>query len=117
MLDCDNTLRCYRRRWYRKYPIGQDGVGLAYMEFQKAIKKLRESGIILALVSKNNNDDVINVLEKHESMVLKKEDIAAFKLIGMKRVKIFENFSKDLFLGLDSFVFWMTIHQKETKSK
>ena len=51
----------YRRRWYRKYQLGQDGVGLACMEFQKLSIT---GGIILALIKKNNNDDVINVLEK-----------------------------------------------------
>ena len=66
LLDCDNTLWGIGEDGIENIQLGQDGVGLAYMEFQKAIKKLQESGIILALVSKNNNDDVINVLEKHE---------------------------------------------------
>ena len=76
--------------------LGQDGVGLAYMEFQKAIKKLQESGIIQALVSKNNNDDVINVLEKHESMVLKKY-VAAFKINWNEKSQNIRELSKDLF--------------------
>ena len=108
LLDCDNTLwgGVIGEDGIENIQLGQDGVGLAYMEFQKAIKKLQESGIILALVSKNNNDDVINVLEKHESMVLKKEDIAAFKINWNEKSQNIRELSKDLFLGLDSFVFW-----------
>ena len=64
------------------------------MEFQKAIKKLLG---IINLVSKNNNDDVINVLEKHESMVLKKEDIAAFKINWNEKSKYSRTFKRLIF--------------------
>ena len=108
LLDCDNTLwgGVIGEDGIEKIQLGQDGVGLAYMEFQKAIKKIQESGIILALVSKNNDDDVINVLEKHESMILKKKDITAFKINWNEKSQNIRQLSKDLFLGLDSFVFW-----------
>ena len=108
LLDCDNTLwgGIIGEDGIEKIQLGQDGVGLAYMEFQKAIKKIQESGIILALVSKNNNDDVINVLEKHKSMILKKKDITAFKINWNEKSQNIRQLSKDLFLGLDSFVFW-----------
>ena len=108
LLDCDNTLwgGVIGEDGIEKIQLGQDGVGLAYMEFQKAIKKIQESGIILALVSKNNNDDVINVLEKHKSMILKKKDITAFKINWNEKSQNIRQLSKDLFLGLDSFVFW-----------
>ena len=108
LLDCDNTLwgGVIGEDGLEKIQLGQDGVGLAYMEFQKAIKKIQESGIILALVSKNNNDDVINVLEKHKSMILKKKDITAFKINWNEKSQNIRQLSKDLFLGLDSFVFW-----------
>ena len=75
LLDCDITLwgGVVGEDGIEKIKLGQDGIGLAFLEFQKAIKKLQESGIILGLVSKNNHEDVINVLEKHKSMILKKK--------------------------------------------
>ena len=108
LLDCDNTLwgGVIGEDGIEKIQLGQDGVGLAYIEFQKAIKKIQENGIILALVSKNNSEDVINVLEKHKSMILKKKDIAAFKINWKEKSENIRQLSKDLFIGLDSFVFW-----------
>ena len=108
LLDCDNTLwgGVIGEDGIEKIQLGQDGIGLAYIEFQKAIKKIQENGIILALVSKNNSEDVINVLEKHKSMILKKKDIAAFKINWKEKSENIRQLSKDLFIGLDSFVFW-----------
>ena len=108
LLDCDNTLwgGVIGEDGIEKIQLGQDGVGLAYIEFQKAIKKIQENGIILALVSKNNSEDVINVLEKHKSMILKKKDIAAFKINWKEKSENIRQLSKDLLIGLDSFVFW-----------
>ena len=108
LLDCDNTLwgGVIGEDGLEGIQLGQDGVGLAYIEFQKAIKKIQENGIVLALVSKNNVDDVMNVLEKHKSMILKKSDIAAFKINWRDKSTNIRQLSKELFLGLDSFVFW-----------
>ena len=108
LLDCDNTLwgGVIGEDGLEGIQLGQDGVGLAYVEFQKAIKKIQENGIVLALVSKNNVDDVMNVLEKHKSMILKKNDIAAFKINWRDKSTNIRQLSKELFLGLDSFVFW-----------
>ena len=108
LLDCDNTLwgGVIGEDGIEKIQLGQDGLGLAYTEFQKAIKKIQESGIIIALVSKNNSGDVMNVLENHKSMILKKKDIAAFKINWREKSDNIRQLSKDLFLGLESFVFW-----------
>jgi len=108
LLDCDNTLwgGVIGEDGIEKIQLGQDGLGLAYTEFQKAIKKIQESGIIIALVSKNNSSDVMNVLENHKSMILKKKDIAAFKINWKEKSDNIRQLSKDLFLGLESFVFW-----------
>ena len=108
LLDCDNTLwgGVVGEEGIEKINLGQDGIGLAFLEFQKAIKKIQESGIILGLVSKNNHEDVMNVLEKHKSMIINKKDISIFKINWDQKSKNIRQISKDLFLGLDSFVFW-----------
>ena len=49
--------------------IGQDGVGKAYQEFQKAILEIKNRGILLVLSSKNNKEDVVDVLKKHNEMI------------------------------------------------
>ena len=37
---------------FENLKIGQDGIGLAYLEFQKAIKKIKDSGVIIVILSK-----------------------------------------------------------------
>ena len=108
LLDCDNTLwgGVIAEDGIENLQIGQDGVGLAYQDFQKVIIKLKAKGIILALVSKNNEKDVKNVLEKHKSMIIKNKDISAYKVNWSEKSKNIKKISEDLFLGLDSFVFW-----------
>ena len=117
LLDCDNTLwgGVIAEDGMENLQIGQDGVGLAYQDFQKAIKKLQSKGIILVLVSKNNEKDVKNVLEKHKSMIIKNKDISAYKVNWSEKSKNIKKISEDLFLGLDSFYFGMIILLKEKK--
>ena len=85
--------------------IGQDGIGTAFSDFQKSILKVKNSGILIVLVSKNNREDVENVLENHQSMILKK-DITAMKVNWNEKSKNIRQLSQDLSLGLNSFVFW-----------
>ena len=40
-----------------KLQLGQDGLGQAFIEFQKKIKKLKDNGLLLAVASKNNLED------------------------------------------------------------
>ena len=108
VLDCDNTLwgGVIGEDGIRNIKLGQDGVGKAYQDFQKSIKRLQEKGIILALNSKNNEEDVFEVLDKHPGMIIKKKDIISFKINWQDKSKNLIEISNELNLGLDSFVFW-----------
>ncbi len=108
LLDCDNTLwgGVIGEDGIENIKIGQDGIGLAYQDFQKSIIKLKNKGIILALVSKNNEDDVKKVVNKHKSMIIKNNDISAYKVNWKEKSQNIKKLSEDLLLGLDSFVFW-----------
>ena len=86
--------------------LGQDGVGQAYKDFQKAIKKIKNLGIVLVLLSKNNEKDVRNVLRNHQDMILKENDIAAFKVNWKSKSHNISELSNELYLNPDSFVFW-----------
>ena len=82
VLDLDNTL------WGGV--LGEDGVygiklggdypGKAFLLFQESILELSKSGIILAICSKNNEDDVMEVWQKHPLMVLKKDHFATWRI-------------------------------------
>lgn len=108
ILDCDNTL------WggvlgddgFEKIDIGNDGIGNAFIDFQKEIIRQNKKGILLAICSKNDEEDVLEVFEKHSSMVLKKSHMVSFKVNWTEKYKNIKEISDELSLDLDSFVFW-----------
>lgn len=108
LLDCDNTLwgGVIAEDGISKIKIGDEGEGLAFCEFQKAIKKLKNQGVIIILVSKNVKEDVIKVIKEHRSMILKEKDISAFKINWLDKSKNIQDISTELSLNMDSFVFW-----------
>lgn len=108
LLDCDNTIwgGVIGEDGLKGIQLGQDGLGKAFVDFQLALKKLSSEGTLLALVSKNNESEVWNVFEKHNSMVLKKEDIVSFKLDWNEKFYNIKKISNEINIGLDSLVFW-----------
>ena len=97
--DCDNTL------W--KGVIGEDGVnGVSiFSGVQRKIVSLVENGVLLCLSSKNNPEDVEEVLEKNKDMVLTNEHILLKKVSWQDKASSLRELSEELNLGLDSFVF------------
>lgn len=97
-LDFDNTL------W--RGVIGEDGASgvVPFTEFQRGIKALRERGVLLAGLSKNNVADV-EPIWCDSRMVLKREDFAALRIDWNDKVTNLADVARDLNLGTDSFVF------------
>ena len=48
----------------------------------------------------------MNVIQNHQSMVLKKDDFVSFKINWDEKYNNMKQISKELMLGMDSFVFW-----------
>jgi len=106
--DLDNTL------W--SGIVGDDGLegikigsnnplGEAHLQLQKALKALKNRGILLAISSKNNFNVALEAIEKHPNMLLRKEDFVAKKINwNDKAVNILEILS-DLNLHASSAVF------------
>ena len=108
ILDCDNTLwgGVLGEDGIKSISLGQDGVGRAFVDFQKTVKSLLSQGMLLAIASKNNEKDVLEVFDKHQSMQLKRKDIINFKVNWEEKSNNIKTISEELDLGLDSFVFW-----------
>lgn len=92
--------------------LGLDGVhlgpaapGSEYVEFQKALLNLTHRGILLAICSRNNPDDVIPVLRHHPYMVLREEHFAAMRINWNNKADNIREITKELNIGLDSIVF------------
>lgn len=107
ILDCDNTL------WGGV--LGEDGIegikigdtypGKAFQDFQASIIELSKQGIILALCSKNNEEDVWEAFDKNPYMVLKREHISAHRINWQNKASNIMELADELNIGLDSMVF------------
>lgn len=85
--------------------LGEDGLGKAYEDFQREILKLHEKGIILAICSKNNESDALEVLRKHKGMILKEESFVSKRINWTDKATNILEISKEINIGLDSMVF------------
>ena len=85
--------------------LGESLYGAAYRDAQKRIQEIARTGILLAIVSKNNIEDVDAVFEKNPFMVLKKEDFVAILANWKPKAENIRSLASALNLGLDAFVF------------
>ncbi len=85
--------------------LGDRYPGSAYLEFQQAVLTLHRRGVVLAVNSKNNMDDVREVFEKHPAMVLRPEHFAAMRVNWQDKVTNMLELAEELRLGIESFVF------------
>lgn len=108
VLDLDNTL------WGGV--IGEDGVqGVkvgtggpideAYHAFQKYLLTLKRCGIILAIASKNNYDDVAELFEARPEMPLKLADFSAVEINWTDKHESLVRIAQTLNIGIDSLMF------------
>ena len=83
VLDCDNTL------WGGV--VGESGadnilLGLGeypsnvFSDFQKKLKVLTRNGVLLAMCTKNNKSDILEVFEKNPNQILKLEDFVSTRI-------------------------------------
>ena len=85
--------------------IGPDWPGREYLEFQKAILELYGQGVILAINSKNNLDDVMQVLNEHPHMLLREKHFASIQVSWDPKPQNMERIARQINIGLDSLVF------------
>ncbi len=108
VLDCDNTLwgGVVGEDGIAGLTLGQDGKGAAFVDFQCAIKSLAERGTVLAIASKNDENDVWSVFDKHPNMILKRDDIAAWRINWSEKGENIVAIAEELGVGIDSLAFW-----------
>lgn len=107
VLDCDNTL------WGGI--VGEDGTdgicigaehpGSSFREFQLEALNLYSRGVILALCSKNNMDEVLEVFRTRPEMILREEHISSMRVNWQDKATNLREIATELNIGLDSIVF------------
>lgn len=84
---------------------GHDSVGEAFIDFQRALKSLKRRGILLALVSKNEESVALEAIRKHPEMVLRESDFVAHRINWQDKARNIAEIVQSLNLGLQSVVF------------
>lgn len=107
VIDLDNTI------WGGI--VGEDGLdgiklgaeypGNAYLEVQRAILDLHRRGIILAICSKNNPDDALEVFKRHDAMLLRLDHFAATRINWKSKAENIRELALDLNIGIDALAF------------
>ena len=108
IFDCDNTL------W--DGILGEDGFdniemssnsikGKIFNEVQKIALKLNNKRVILGLCSKNNMEDVEEVLNSHPDMIIKNQNLSIKKINWNNKASNLKEIADELNVGLDSIVF------------
>ena len=101
-VDCDNTL------WTGI--CGEDGprgvtIDDSRRSLQHVLAAQREQGMLLTLVSKNNEEDVDETFAEHPEMPLRRSDLAATRINWEPKSKNLLQLASQLNLGLNSFIF------------
>lgn len=107
VLDLDNTM------WGGV--LGEDGVegialgdtypGNVFLDFQRCVIEASKNGVILAVCSKNNEEDVIEVWNKHPFMQIGESVISSYRINWNDKASNIKEIAEELNIGLDSFVF------------
>ncbi len=84
---------------------GHDGLGEAFADFQRAVKNLTRRGIVLAVVSKNEEATALEAIRSHPEMVLREDDFVAHRINWRDKAQNILEIAKELNLGLQSVVF------------
>lgn len=86
--------------------LGPSAPGVEYMDFQEALLNLTRRGILLAICSKNNLDDVLPILQNHPYMRLREEHFAATRINWRNKADNTREIAEELNIGIDSLVFF-----------
>jgi FkbH-like protein len=101
-IDLDNTLH--------RGVLGEDGINgvqltLGHRDFQQFIKSLRQRGIFIALVSRNERLDVEALFEQRQDYPLRWEDFSAIEVSWRDKAAAIGSIAKALRIAPDAVLF------------
>ncbi|MBR3100583.1 MAG: HAD-IIIC family phosphatase [Muribaculaceae bacterium] len=107
VLDLDNTLwgGVLGEEGVAGIKIGGDYPGKAFTYWQQALMNLKNSGVMLAVCSKNNEQDVFEVWDKNPYLILRKDNFVAWRINWQDKATNLQELAAELNIGLDSMVF------------
>ncbi|MGC2309179.1 MAG: HAD-IIIC family phosphatase [Nitrososphaeraceae archaeon] len=108
VLDLDNTLwgGIVGEDGYEGIKLSPQPPGTSFVEFQRIIQALYARGIILAINSRNNEDEALRVIREHPYMVLREDNFASIKINWNDKISNMKAIAEELNIGLDSLVYF-----------
>jgi len=112
VLDLDNTLwgGVVGESGVEGIHLGPTAEGRSFLEFQEYLLSLFKRGVILAINSKNNEEDALKAIREHPHMVLKEEHFAAMRINWNDKVANMKSLAEEINIGLESMVFFDDDH-------
>ena len=107
VLDLDNTLwgGIVGEDGFEGIELGPKAPGNAYVEFQRLLLSLYQRGVILAINSKNNPEEALQVIRDHPYMVLREENFASIRINWENKITNIREIAQALNIGLESIVY------------
>jgi FkbH-like protein len=108
LLDLDDTLWggiIGDEGWENIRLGGHDSIGEAFVDFQKELKSLKNRGVLLGIVSKNEESVALEAIQNHPEMVLRSDDFVGWRINWADKAMNIAELVSDLNLGIDSVVF------------
>jgi FkbH-like protein len=107
VVDLDNTLwgGVVGEEGLSGIKLGSEYPGAAFRDVQRALLDLHQRGILLAICSKNNEDDAMEVLQRHPGMLLKPSDFASIRLNWEEKATNLVDIARELNIGVDALAF------------
>ncbi|MZH13719.1 MAG: HAD-IIIC family phosphatase [Nitrospinae bacterium] len=108
IVDLDNTLWggiVGDDGWQNLRLGGHDPEGEAFADFQKALKGYSKRGILLAVVSKNEESIALEAIDNHPEMVLGRSDFVGWRINWSDKAQNILDLLEELKLGTQSAVF------------
>jgi FkbH-like protein len=107
VVDLDNTLwgGAVGEEGVEGIQLGPEYPGAGYLALQRVIRALYDRGILLAVASKNNDEDALAALDGHPSMLLRSGDFAALRINWNDKARGLREIAAELNIGTDALAF------------
>lgn len=107
LLDLDNTLwgGIAGEREHKEILLSDEGMGLVYKDAQRILRMMKNKGVMLGIVSKNNTDDAMDIIQGNPHMILRQEDFVTIHINWKNKSENIKEIAEELNIGLDSMVF------------
>jgi len=85
--------------------LDANGTGLSYLRLQRFLQGLKDSGVLLAIASKNELQNAMEVFQKRSEMILKASDFSALEINWKPKSEGIKNILRQMNLSTSGVVF------------